>query len=438
MNSYIIDDHTWLKDLLETRPSLRISEVPEEHRVDFEYVVPYILKQCGDEWKGDESVLHPVEDLGDERRPCGLCGRENRYIYYIQNRLNGKKMNVGGDCVEDYVDIDFLREGNSRGKLLRRAKEIRKRSILNQRFPGIQNRIDTWLNRSGKSNVVLPLSIEEPYLNIGNKLQDLHNAFLRGEDNEMILNEMEDILNEEAGYITRFDEYIQLNKDHKFIATKSIMTWLENRRDRKTMESLKQYGFVTKETISFIWEKGFIERNIDSFNQLFESTIFKIIEVDFDNEGFVIQSDHSRVIMIIRFDKFMSNFGERVLGESTKAAFSDNNIVKLSSIYGSNSPYIFRDELKKKLKTWSVGISMTDEDAELNQVYLYDRRKKDYVQVKLSELIAEAKGIVFGLSNPDRKKFEKYVHEKEGKRYTHNELRDIRSISSQMANTPIR
>lgn len=438
INSQVIEDHVWLKDLLESNLSLSIDEVEEKNKTDFQYVVPYILKQCGEEWKGDESVLHPIEDLGDGRRPCGLCGRGNRYIYYIQNRLNGTKLNVGGDCVEDFVDMDLLREGNSRGQLLRKAKELRRRGLINQRFPGIQGRIDTWLNRVTRYDIVLPTYLEEPYLSEGNKLQELHNTYLRNEEDESYLDQMEDILNKENDYIRYFDEYQLLNHDNSFIVTKKIMTWLENRHDRKTMDILKESGIISNDTIPFIWESSFIEKNIKMIEALFNNTQFDLIIIDYDNEGFILKKEPSQITLILKFEKFFTNFGERIIGGTTRAAFSESNITKLSFLSGDNSAYIFKDELEFLLEKWDIGIDATDDEISYNQVYLFDRRTQLYVLSNFNELVMEAKGLVLGLDNFDKQKFEGFVKGKEGKRISGKELAENREISGQMASNPFR
>lgn len=438
INSQVIEDHMWLKELLDTQLSLAIDQVKEENKSDFQYVVPYILKQCGEEWKGDESVLHPIEDLGDGRRPCGLCGRDNRYIYYIQNRLNGNKLNVGGDCVEDFVDMDLLREGNSKGQLLRKAKELRRRGLINQRFPGIQSRIDTWLNRVARYETILPTYLEEPYLAEGTKLQELHNSYLRNDEDESILDEVEEILNKETDHIRDFDNYQLLNLDNPFIVTKKIMTWLENRRDRKTIEILKEVGYISHETVSFIWEGSFIEKNKEAIKALFGNTQFDLVDIDYDNEGFILKKEPSQITLILKFEKFFTNFGGRIKGGTTRAAFSDSNISKLCVLSGDNSPYIFKDELEFLLEEWDIGIDATDDEISYNQAYLLDRKSKLYVQVSFNELVMEAKGLVFGLDNFDKRKFEEFVQRKEGKRITEIELSENREISGQMASKSFR
>ncbi|KJD38697.1 hypothetical protein QD46_17890 [Paenibacillus polymyxa] len=100
--SDIVKEYKWLHKLLLKNETLKEENVPEKFKNDFTYVAPVILKQCGQEWKDDENVVNPVEDLGQiERQKCSLCGTPTRYLCYIQNKINGKRINIGRDCAQE-------------------------------------------------------------------------------------------------------------------------------------------------------------------------------------------------------------------------------------------------------------------------------------------------------------------------------------------------
>jgi hypothetical protein len=436
INSHIIDEHPWLKELLLNNEKISIDDVAEEYKNDFRYVVPYIIKQCGDEWRGDESVLHPIEDLGEERRPCSLCGTGNRYIYYIQNKLNGRKMNVGKDCVEEFVDLSTIAQGVSKSKLIKKAQEIRRMSTINKRFPGIQNRIDTWENRLNRYSVVIPSLYEEPHSKDGERLNDMHSKYLRGDYDESVFDDIESILSSEASYIDQFDSYTETNVGNPFIATKKIINWLEIRNDYKSINTLKTIGFITVETISSIWEPEYVSKQKPIIEDVFESIGATVLNLDQESNVFVLKIGHSKIKLACRFEKFFSHFGQILLNEKPKAAFSLANIIRISESYDLISVYTFIEDFKKHISKWGIGFVTTDSSIDQNKAYLKDKQTKKYVESDLSELFNRFKGIVLGMDKPTRNDLELYISSHPGKKYTREQLKDLNSLSRSLSQRP--
>lgn len=101
-NSQILLQFPLLQELLSSYEELSEDILPHldgSTQSFLQNMMPNILLQAESEWDPD---FHCAKDLGDDRVPCSLCGTANRYVFYITNRLNATKMNVGSDCIQQF------------------------------------------------------------------------------------------------------------------------------------------------------------------------------------------------------------------------------------------------------------------------------------------------------------------------------------------------
>ncbi|WP_346836011.1 hypothetical protein [Paenibacillus polymyxa] len=432
--SEIIKEYKWLHKLLLKNETLKKENVPEKFHTDFTYVAPVILKQCGQEWKGDENVVNPVVDLGPiERKKCSLCGTPTRYLCYIQNKINGKRINIGRDCAEEFVDLNSLVDGKTKGQLLASAKEVRRFSEINKRIPGLEQTIEMWLHRTEKYDIVLPRKMEVPYNESGEVLRDLYRNYLKGIESEQVFEEIEVRLSSEKSTIEMFEKYQEINRNTPFIATRKMINWLRNRADQKTENILRENGKVTFETVSCIWEREYVDKHISIVKELFLAAGANFLEIDHEIGGYTFQYGRSRVTLYISFKSFFEVFGNYVLGEGDRcpAALTINNIIKLSQIVNEHTMKIqYLDELKFCLRKFGNDIDYEDEDLDSDTVYIWDKQVSKFAKCKLSEIIRLTKGLVMGLPKPTINNIESFVASLAGKRFSREELRDMRDVLS--------
>jgi hypothetical protein len=91
-------------------------------------------------------------------------------MYFIVNRLNGKTLNVGSECVKEF-DLDFKSIGKSLSQLKADMVRMQRRTKLNEMFPGIAKMIDSWSRQLGQYPVIIPMKFEKPYLECGAKVK---------------------------------------------------------------------------------------------------------------------------------------------------------------------------------------------------------------------------------------------------------------------------
>jgi hypothetical protein len=426
LRSHIIHEYPWLHKLLLEFGKIGLDDVPVTYHDEFLNVGPFIIKQCGEEWKGNDEVAHPVDDLGSERMPCGLCGTPNRYIYYIQNRINGNTLNVGSDCVEEFIDTDLLREGKSKGQLLKKAKLIRRLSVVNSKFPGIDRFVMAWFNYLDRFKVLIPHRLEDPYTIEGERLLELYTDYLDENVDEDVFDEIGLIKSKHAGYISEMTVYEESVINEPYVATKEIATWLLEKNDYKTVELLKETGMITSETISHIWERTFISRIAQHIDRLLDSLPLKLEDLDFDYRAFILRSEKPDVRLFCSFEKFLVYFGSLLFGDQSVAGLTLQNIVKISNMPEQDHIETLIKHIQTSIRRSKIDISINGDSISNNQIDLFDRASDLVVVDDLRKFTTEFKGLAFSFSKPTISDLELYVKELPGKRYKKRELLEIR------------
>jgi len=432
--SQIILDYPWLHKLLLEHGKLSLHDIPDEFKNEFQHIVPYIIKQCREEWKKNKDVEIPVEDLLDDRRPCGLCGTPNRFIFYIENRLNGNTLNVGSECVKEFLDIDRLCEGLSVDQLKREAAKIRRRKIINGAFPGIDRLISAWEEEVNKFRVVIPHHLSSDYLQDGNTLSNIYEQYLNEHMGEEAFPAIEALLQKRENYLSTMAVYEREVIDKPFVATKEIADWLNRRNDHETLECIKQNGYVTKYTISKIWERNFIVKITPLLERLLDPLSIVIQKTDFDIHSFVLKENKSDLCLYISFKTFFEYFGGLLFDEKPVAPLILQNIVRLSEIKEPDQIEKAIKNIQSVIRRSKVGISLYGNSISNNEIDLIDRRSNLVVVDKLNDFMKNFKAMAFNLPRPTIEELEAYVRELPGKRYTRDELRDARRAAREAMN----
>jgi len=68
-------------------------------------------------------------DIADIKVSCQLCGRSNKYIFYIRNKITGVGLHIGSDCVTKFPDITGIQQERRRLSQIQRENQQRKRKI---------------------------------------------------------------------------------------------------------------------------------------------------------------------------------------------------------------------------------------------------------------------------------------------------------------------
>ncbi|WP_405168535.1 hypothetical protein [Paenibacillus sp. FSL H3-0286] len=435
LKSEVTKDYPWLNTLLLANEKFGVELVPDELKEEFINIVPFIIKQGSEEWKGNEDVLHPIEDMGHARKRCALCGTKNRYIHYIKNRLNGNTLNVGKDCVEEFADIDFLQNGKSRTELYKNARRIRKMSEINKKFNGIDLIIESWARIPARYDVIIPNSIEQPYFECGNLAKKYYDGYLDEKYSESIFKKIDVLLKQYYSFIQKMDDYQTSMINDKFVVTKAMMRWLRDKNFTEIIEKVKDEGKITTSTIQKMYESSFIKKISRDIVVILERLKLEVIKTDFENEYFVIKPEmyNGQIIIRCNFDKVVYFFGGLLFNEKSFANLDMKNLIRISELDDDKSIENLVEVMNDK-KFSKIRISLHFDSFELNEVDITNITNGEVSVISLKLFVEQSKRFLLHATESERIKFEEYLLNLDVKKYTKDELRQAReqigSISS--------
>ncbi|QWU14345.1 hypothetical protein SAMN04487895_101648 [Paenibacillus sophorae] len=435
LNSAVTQEFPWLFQLLKKNTKLIASDVGDEYHSDFINVAPFIIKQAGEEWKGNEDLLYPVEDLGDKRIRCALCGTPNRLIHYIKNKVNGITLNVGSDCINEFVDFEGLQYGKTRSQLVSEARKVKRMGDVNKHFNGIDNIIETWERKLDSYDILIPNSIRIPYLQLRDQIKEKYEGFLNLKYNDSTFEVIGKMFKRYHGFVEEMNQFETTHKNSKFVATKNIIRWLDRNKKDTVIKQLKETGYIDFSTIEFIHEKSFIKRIEPEIVSMLQTLELDVEDINYDAEEFIMSLNvyAGGIWISCPFKKIVDYFGHLLLDSKPKAVLNMKNLLKISNIYSNNSKEIVLELVNDRFQYFERKLSFRihDESHIRDEVDIVDIEKNRVLVYKLSIFIDEVKK--YAIEDYEEAKVikdEEYYLGIEGKRYTIQELNEIRGLGN--------
>lgn len=410
----------------------QLQNLSEEQIIIINDLLPSILKMCKDEWKGDE-VPAKIILKEEDRINCSLCNAKNRDIFFIVNKLNGNKLNVGSTCIQEFSTIT-LQEGKSRSALLREAMKVALLRKLTLEFPGIQKEVEDWNNKLNYYEILIPKSLEEEYLSLGEKFRQLFDEYLS--NNETSYENFEEIFKKKNKILGIINEYVQNNKDEKWVVNKIIVDWLRRNNKHNVIEKLKETGYITSKIAEEIEEVSFLEYVRLELNKHLDSMGLEIIKVDTtNNTNFIICSKKNGIKLECRTNKFISYFGSVVFNDENNL-FKPINIFKVSNLQKESDIQQVLNQVNGVLISAKANYRIYDGFShynyfEKNELDILDNTIMKIRVIELREFINCVKHLIFDFQLHERliseidKHMEDYAQKK---KYTVQELKSIRDI----------
>lgn len=267
VNSTVTQEHPWLLDLLEENQVVtmeRFRLLPPELQAKIRSEVPRILQVAQGEWVAINRGF-PMDDRGEDKSNwlrCSLCGTPNRYIYFIRNIRTGSEMNVGSECVEDYLGGEKrLLEGKSRSQLLREIHRSKKLSLINDLVPGFLEALYTWNRPIEEAPFIIPLRIERQLADIRRKAIRLRDEVIASrQPHPSLLDELRQVIVERAKILEEMKRFCSKWEGDWRAPTRAIANWCLSRGYEQVITMLKEDESITHRTVHRIQEEGFLRR----------------------------------------------------------------------------------------------------------------------------------------------------------------------------------
>lgn len=297
-----------------------------------------VVKEASKEWVAifnDDEI--PSKDKRLWKR-CSLCNTRNKLIFYIRNRISSVELNVGSECIKKFPHL-YDAQGLSIDKIIRnRNKEldkIERNNRFNAAYPGTEDLIKSWRTEYDSTPVVVPFELHNRVEELIKNANTVYTEYISGKTNESSIPLFGTLIDNYKELSKDIQLHVRRNIDKKYICTLAIKQWLIDNKLKEVLTSImKDSGFLTRETIRFIYYPPFVNDYLEAFQG-------KLAKTRFTLERF---RDNSLTL------KYNGGHGENFFFECTAKAF----MYAFGSCIMDDEAYISEDELLSVLAlTWS-------------------------------------------------------------------------------------
>jgi len=418
-------DNPWLKDIFEQHYDItdaQMNELEETQRNFFKNSFHKIMEQAEAEWVGVNNIC---EDLGSERISCSLCSTPNKYVFYIENKLNGNRLNVGSECIKEFADVLKI-FGVSRSKLLNDAKKIKRLNDIEQKTPGISRIVQNWYRQIDEFPIVIPIKVERPYINLGEKINRVYSNYIEGnQEIEDIYPELTNLLHERESIIRQLNEYVDKNKSKKYVADKKIVNWVTNNpRDKVTIDLLKEDGFIEHRTSFRILEPNFMMIILNDFETIGKSRGIDFIKADSNKNGYIINCHpHKSINLLCNHRDLLINYGDLIFSTTPVSNLNAENILKICRVYDDKSMDLYIDEFADMLKGSDVAVF--EHDNHYDTLSIFEKKTNSLVMLNLSEFINNNLDCIYLLNSNSINSIMEYIRSRNEKRYNRDDYEQM-------------
>ena len=377
LNSVIIDEYPKLKRVLGKYKNIVKKDLEDDDNFDselrniIENVFKKIMEVAVEEWYGANEfvVIDPINKK--DRTKCSLCGTPNIYIYHITNRHNNIKLNVGSECINKFPGIDNkLLKGmtinQAKSKAIKDAKRLRRLEVFNSRFPNSSTLLLDWKKEYINLPIILPIDLHNSLTTLHEDTDHIFQSYENGQGTNEDLDKFEELINLRRELINRANEFINLNKDQKFICSKEIYNWLRELGSEgdKIIEIIRNNeSMLTKESITSIYESKFLDKVIADFKVMLLHTNVTIERV-LDGDIYFKFKDRKRRLecsLYLSVKDFMQRYGCKLLLEDQ--TITEYNLLDDAKFSFNEKNYtIIIDELKDILYGTKYKVTLDYED----------------------------------------------------------------------------
>lgn len=373
-----IEESSWLHEFLKQHERVRqedIYKLPQYQKNFIRDMIGEVLQRASQEWAGDSS--QPTDDLGDDKESwttCSLCGQRNRYMFFIVNRLNHIKLNVGSECIKEF-DFDLKAAGGTVTQLKADMLRTQRKTRLNNTFPRIASIINAWRRGLDLYPVVIPLKLEKSYLDCGTEVTKVYDEYVKKKIGDEAFPKLRSLLQEREQLLREMDSYVATcDQKSPFTATRSIADWLISQGDRQTLQWLKEDGMITHRSVCRIMAPDLMKAVAIQLNPMMIKYLIRVSS--HDDTGYIFSLvNHDNIRLHVRHRDLLMEYGDWLFGKGA-IEITTSAMVVMSKIYGQRSVEHALLTIGKVISY--SGYSIEEHDSQYNELDILDENTKMY------------------------------------------------------------
>lgn len=267
-----------------------------------------MMDKIMDEWYSVKNC-----DIVETMINCQLCGRPNRYVFYIHNKFTEVDLHIGKDCVQKYPDITGIKQQKKRMSQLQKEQAQLKRKFEFEMCEGDEiGFIEDAEKKIKEFPVVLPFKLhtaikdvlyqlnlsKTTYIKNGGNLDEVYSIYC-------VLKEKFDDLYKQA------DEHYQIVKGNSLVCDKETAAWLLKYNPSVWEEVSKNKGIFRADTLMKVYDERYVKKKIREIVGHLEDKDLRILQVSRLYIHFSIKNERYvyPVTFMMPIKKFMESIG---------------------------------------------------------------------------------------------------------------------------------
>lgn len=244
---------------------------------------------------------------------CQLCGRPNKYVYYIHNKITDIDLHIGSDCVKNYPDITGIQQQKKRLSQLQREQAQQKRKIefeiLEEDEIGF---IDDAEEKFKEFPVVLPFKLHTAIKDVLYQLNLSKTTYIKsgGNLNEVYFSYC--VLKEKFNNLYKqADEHYQVVKGNPLVCDKETAGWLSKNNSSVWKMVSKNNGIFCADTLMKVYDERYVNKKIREIIRHLKDKDLRVLKISKSYIHFSIKNGRYvyPVTFMMSLKKFMESVG---------------------------------------------------------------------------------------------------------------------------------
>ena len=267
-----------------------------------------MMNKIMDEWYSIKNY-----DIVETLVKCQLCGRPNKYVFYIHNKITEIDLHIGSDCVKNYSDITGIKQQKKRLSQLQREQAQQKRKIeFEMREEDEVGFIADAENKFKEFPVVLPYKLHTEIKDVLYQLNLSKTTYIKNGGN------LEDVYSVYCALKEKFNDlykqahkHYQTVKDNILVCDKETAIWLLKYNSSVWEKVSKNKGIFCADTLMKVYDERYVNKKVKEISAHLKDKDLKIIQISRLYIHFSIKNERYiyPVTFMMSLKKFMENVG---------------------------------------------------------------------------------------------------------------------------------
>ena len=218
-----------------------------------------MMDKIMDEWHSVKNC-----DIVETLVNCQLCGRPNKYVFYIHNKITEIDLHIGSDCVRNFPDITGIKQQKKRLTQLQKEQAQQKRKIEFEMREGESIRfIDEVEQKFKKFPIMLPFKLHTEIKEVLYQLRLSKSTYIKSGGNLDEVYFSYCVLKEKFRDLYKMaNEYYQAVKSNPLVCDKETSDWLLKNNASVWNAVSKNGGIFDVNTLMKVYNERYVNKKI--------------------------------------------------------------------------------------------------------------------------------------------------------------------------------